>query len=196
MSQPHPVIAENPQKEARTANWVALIICTALLFDGYDLVIILPIAWLKLIEERVILHIGAAPQKSGFAAVFSRQFAAAAILLGLMSFCGHTLCFPADPEPRRSGGWPACFSARGQERAAAGHRGNLRTGDHFPGTHDVQLSAAAAFCLYRPRRRGNTGHPGADLRVPVQLLHHQCEHKVEEIAEGRAEESIPAEQLQ
>lgn len=39
MSQPHAVIAENPQKEARTANWVALIICTALLFDGYDLVI-------------------------------------------------------------------------------------------------------------------------------------------------------------
>jgi AAHS family benzoate transporter-like MFS transporter len=39
MSQPHAVIAENPQKEARTANWVAFIICTALLFDGYDLVI-------------------------------------------------------------------------------------------------------------------------------------------------------------
>jgi AAHS family benzoate transporter-like MFS transporter len=39
MTQPHAVIAENPQKEARTANWVAFIICTALLFDGYDLVI-------------------------------------------------------------------------------------------------------------------------------------------------------------
>ncbi|WP_406632445.1 MFS transporter [Pseudarthrobacter quantipunctorum] len=39
MTQPHAVIAANPQKEARTANWVAFIICTALLFDGYDLVI-------------------------------------------------------------------------------------------------------------------------------------------------------------
>lgn len=39
MTQPHAVLAENPQKEARTANWVAFVICTALLFDGYDLVI-------------------------------------------------------------------------------------------------------------------------------------------------------------
>ena len=39
MTQPHAVIADNPQKEARTANWVAFVICTALLFDGYDLVI-------------------------------------------------------------------------------------------------------------------------------------------------------------
>jgi AAHS family benzoate transporter-like MFS transporter len=39
MTQPHAVLAENPQKEARTANWVAFIICTALLFDVYDLVI-------------------------------------------------------------------------------------------------------------------------------------------------------------
>ena len=39
MTQPHAVIAEDPRKEARTANWVAFIICTALLFDGYDLVI-------------------------------------------------------------------------------------------------------------------------------------------------------------
>jgi MFS transporter, AAHS family, benzoate transport protein len=272
MSQPHAVIAENPKKEARTANWVAFIICTALLFDGYDLVIygtvlpglladpsqigkfdvaaagllgswaligvlvgslicgavgdffgrrrlmllgiawfslgmfvtaltasvpafgamrfvtglglgvviasagatmaefapagrrqfynavvysgvpaggvlasimgilfhdsigwrglfiigslplviLLPIAWRKLpesprwllargreeealaaaqrtgvplTEERVILEVGAAPQKSGFAAVFSRQFAAASILLGLMSFCGLLLTY-------------------------------------------------------------------------------------------------------
>jgi AAHS family benzoate transporter-like MFS transporter len=272
MSQPHAVIAENPQKEARTANWVAFIICTALLFDGYDLVIygtvlpglladpgqigafdavtagllgswaligvlvgslvcgaigdffgrrrllllgiawfsvgmfatafatsvpafgalrfatglglgiviasagatmaefapagrrqfynaivysgipaggvlasilgilfldsigwrglfiigslplviLLPIAWRKLpesprwllsrgreeealaaaqrtgvplIEERVILQVGAAPQKSGFAAVFSRQFAVASVLLGLMSFCGLLLTY-------------------------------------------------------------------------------------------------------
>jgi AAHS family benzoate transporter-like MFS transporter len=272
MSQPHAVIAENPRKEARTANWVAFIICTALLFDGYDLVIygtvlpglladpgqigafdavtagllgswsliwvlvgsrvcgaigdffgrrrlmllgiawfsigmfatafatsvpafgalrfatglglgivigsagatmaefapagrrpfdnaivysgipaggvlasilgilfldsigwrglfiigslplliLLPIAWRKLpesprwllsrgreqealaaaqrtgvplIEERIILQVGAAPLKSGFAAVFSRQFAVAAILLGLMSFCGLLLTY-------------------------------------------------------------------------------------------------------
>lgn len=39
MTQPHAVISENPKKEARTANWVALVICTALVFDGYDLVI-------------------------------------------------------------------------------------------------------------------------------------------------------------
>lgn len=272
MTQPHAVIAENPQKEARTANWVAFIICTALLFDGYDLVIygtvlpglladpgqigkfdlatagllgswaligvlvgslicgavgdffgrrrlmllgigwfsvgmfvtaltttvpafgamrfitglglgvviasagatmaefapagrrqfynaivysgvpaggvlasimgimfheslgwrglfiigalplviLLPIAWRKLpesprwllsrgreeealaaaertgvplLEERVILDTGAAPQKSGFAAVFSRQFALASVLLGLMSFCGLLLTY-------------------------------------------------------------------------------------------------------
>lgn len=272
MTQPHAVIAENPRKEARTANWVAFIICTALLFDGYDLVIygtvlpglladpgqigkfdmatagllgswaligvlvgslicgavgdffgrrrlmilgiawfsvgmfitaltttvpafgamrfitglglgvviasagatmaefapagrrqfynaivysgvpaggvvasimgilfhdslgwrglfivgalplviLLPIAWRKLpesprwllsrgreeeavaaaqrtgvplLEERVILDTGAAPQKSGFAAVFSRQFALASVLLGLMSFCGLLLTY-------------------------------------------------------------------------------------------------------
>ena len=39
MTQPHAVISENPRKEASTANWVAYVICTALLFDGYDLVI-------------------------------------------------------------------------------------------------------------------------------------------------------------
>ena len=39
MTQPHAVISENPRKEASTANWVAFVICTALLFDGYDLVI-------------------------------------------------------------------------------------------------------------------------------------------------------------
>jgi AAHS family benzoate transporter-like MFS transporter len=39
MTQLHAVIAENPKRESRTANWVAFIICTALLFDGYDLVI-------------------------------------------------------------------------------------------------------------------------------------------------------------
>ena len=272
MTQPHAVIADNPQTEARTANWVAFIICTALLFDGYDLVIygtvlpglladpgqigqfdvatagllgswaligvlvgslacgavgdffgrrrlmllgiawfsvgmfitalttsvpafgamrfitgfglgvviasagatmavfapagrrqfynavvysgvpaggvlasimgilfheslgwrglfiigslplviLLPIAWRKLpesprwllsrgreeealaaakrtgvplLEERVILDTGAAPQKSGFAAVFSRQFALASVLLGLMSFCGLLLTY-------------------------------------------------------------------------------------------------------
>lgn len=272
MTQPHAAIAENPQNEARTANWVAFVICTALLFDGYDLVIygtvlpglladpgqigkfdvatagllgswaligvlvgslicgavgdffgrrrlmllgiawfsvgmfvtalttavmtfgamrfitglglgiviasagatmaefapagrrqfynaivysgvpaggvvasvtgilfqdslgwrglfiigalplviLLPIAWRKLpesprwllsrgreeeamaaaertgvplLEERVILDTGAAPQKSGFAAVFSRQFAVASVLLGLMSFCGLLLTY-------------------------------------------------------------------------------------------------------
>jgi hypothetical protein len=41
----------------------------------------------------VILEVGAAPQKSGFAAVFSRQFAVASILLGLMSFCGLLLTY-------------------------------------------------------------------------------------------------------
>ncbi|RAX45363.1 MFS transporter [Arthrobacter sp. AQ5-06] len=39
MAQLHTVIAEDPRKEARTANWVAFVICTALLFDGYDLVV-------------------------------------------------------------------------------------------------------------------------------------------------------------
>ena len=39
MATLHTVIAEDPRKEARTANWVAFVICTALLFDGYDLVV-------------------------------------------------------------------------------------------------------------------------------------------------------------
>ena len=39
MTQPHTIIAENPLLEQRTARFVAFIICLALLFDGYDLVI-------------------------------------------------------------------------------------------------------------------------------------------------------------
>ena len=39
MAQLQTVVAEDPRKEARTANWVAFVICTALLFDGYDLVV-------------------------------------------------------------------------------------------------------------------------------------------------------------
>ena len=53
-------------------------------------------AWrtgVPLAEERVIRQAGGAPRKSGFAAVFSRQFAAASILLGLMSFCGLLLTY-------------------------------------------------------------------------------------------------------
>ncbi|RKO27549.1 MFS transporter [Pseudarthrobacter phenanthrenivorans] len=96
-------------------GWRGLFIIGAL-----PLVILLPIAWRKLpesprwllsrgreeealaaaqrtgvplLEERVILDTGAAPQRSGFAAVFSRQFALAAVLLGLMSFCGLLLTY-------------------------------------------------------------------------------------------------------
>lgn len=39
MTQPHTIIAEDPRKEARTANWVAAVVCMALLFDGYDLTV-------------------------------------------------------------------------------------------------------------------------------------------------------------
>lgn len=39
MSQPHTIVSENPELEKRTARLVAFVICTALLFDGYDLVI-------------------------------------------------------------------------------------------------------------------------------------------------------------
>jgi AAHS family benzoate transporter-like MFS transporter len=96
-------------------GWRGLFIIGAL-----PLVILLPIAWHKLpesprwlltrgreeealaaakrtgvplLEERVILDTGAAPQKSGFAAVFSKQFALASVLLGLMSFCGLLLTY-------------------------------------------------------------------------------------------------------
>jgi AAHS family benzoate transporter-like MFS transporter len=98
-----------------TLGWRGLFIVGSL-----PLVILLPIAWRKLpesprwllargreqealaaaertgvplLEERVILAADAAPQKSGFAAVFSRQFAVASILLGLMSFCGLLLTY-------------------------------------------------------------------------------------------------------
>ncbi len=47
----------------------------------------------SLLEEKVIQQAGAAPQKSGFAAVFSRQFLLASILMGLMSFCGLLLTY-------------------------------------------------------------------------------------------------------
>lgn len=39
MTQPHTIVAEDPRKEARTANWVAAIVCMALVFDGFDLTI-------------------------------------------------------------------------------------------------------------------------------------------------------------
>jgi AAHS family benzoate transporter-like MFS transporter len=98
-----------------TIGWRGLFIIGSL-----PLVILLPVAWrmlpesprwllargreqealaasertgIPLLEERVILEVGAAPQKSGFAAVFSRQFAVASILLGLMSFCGLLLTY-------------------------------------------------------------------------------------------------------
>ena len=98
-----------------TLGWRGLFIIGSL-----PLVILLPIAWRKLpesprwllargreqealaaakrtgvplLEERVILNTGAAPQKSGFTAVFSKQFALASILLGLMSFCGLLLTY-------------------------------------------------------------------------------------------------------
>ncbi|BCW80488.1 aromatic acid/H+ symport family MFS transporter [Arthrobacter sp. NicSoilC5] len=90
------------------------------IIGSLPLLVILPIAWRKLpesprwllargreeealaaawrtgvplAEEQVIREAGAAPRKSGFAAVFSRQFAAASILLGLMSFCGLLLTY-------------------------------------------------------------------------------------------------------
>lgn len=46
-----------------------------------------------LIEEQVIRKVGAAPRKTGYAAVFSKQFALASILLGFMSFCGLLLTY-------------------------------------------------------------------------------------------------------
>ena len=90
------------------------------IIGSLPLLVILPIAWRKLPEsprwllargreeealaaawrtgvplgeEQVIREAGAAPRKSGFAAVFSRQFAVASILLGLMSFCGLLLTY-------------------------------------------------------------------------------------------------------
>lgn len=39
MTQPRTIIAEDPRKEARTANWVAAIVCMALVFDGFDLTV-------------------------------------------------------------------------------------------------------------------------------------------------------------
>ena len=39
MSKLHSVNTVDSRKEAHTANWVAFVICSALLFDGYDLVV-------------------------------------------------------------------------------------------------------------------------------------------------------------
>ena len=460
MSQPHAVIAENPQKEARTANWVAFIICTALLFDGYDLVIygtvlpglladpgqigafdavtagllgswaligvlvgslvcgavgdffgrrrlmllgiawfsvgmfatafatsvpafgalrfatglglgiviasagatmaefapagrrqfynaivysgipaggvlasilgilfldsigwrglfiigslplviLLPIAWRKLpnhrggccpgavnrrpwpphertgvplIEEQVILQVGAAPQKSGFAAVFSRQFAVAAILLGLMSFCGLLLTYGLNtwlPKIMEGYGYGRTYSLffplALNLGAVAGGLLASRLADKsgpqrviaatfalatislalmtfsFPlpllfafialagvGTLGTQVliygfqsnyfttnarAAGVAWCASVGRLGGVLGPiiggwlaaagiggstafyiygavalVGAlvTVLVPRQRKLEEAEHKVEEIAEGRAEDSIPAEQL-
>lgn len=39
MSQPHHSVSPDPVKERRTANWVAAIVCCALVFDGFDLTI-------------------------------------------------------------------------------------------------------------------------------------------------------------
>ncbi|WP_426986273.1 MFS transporter [Pseudarthrobacter sp. Y6] len=90
------------------------------MIGSLPLILLLPIAWFKLpesprwllargreeeaqaaakrtgvplLEERVIQESGAAPQTTGFAAVFSKQFAVASILLGLMSFCGLLLTY-------------------------------------------------------------------------------------------------------
>ncbi|QCU78178.1 MFS transporter [Citricoccus sp. SGAir0253] len=39
MPQAHHSVSPDPAKERRTANWVAAIVCLALLFDGYDLTV-------------------------------------------------------------------------------------------------------------------------------------------------------------
>lgn len=39
MTQPHLTVSSNPHQERRTANWVAAIVCIALVFDGFDLTI-------------------------------------------------------------------------------------------------------------------------------------------------------------
>jgi MFS transporter, AAHS family, benzoate transport protein len=46
-----------------------------------------------LVEEVVVQQVGAAPAKRGFAAIFSRQFLVATILLGFMSFSGLLLTY-------------------------------------------------------------------------------------------------------
>ncbi|MFI7483664.1 MFS transporter [Kocuria sp. M1R5S2] len=48
---------------------------------------------IPLLEEQVIQKVGAAPRRTGYAAVFSKQFALASLLLGTLSFCGLLLTY-------------------------------------------------------------------------------------------------------
>jgi MFS transporter, AAHS family, benzoate transport protein len=48
---------------------------------------------IPLLEEEIVQQVGAAPAKRGFAAIFSRQFRVATILLGFMSFSGLLLTY-------------------------------------------------------------------------------------------------------
>jgi AAHS family benzoate transporter-like MFS transporter len=131
-----------------------------------------------------------------FAAVFSRQFAVASILLGLMSFCGLLLTYGLNtwlPKIMEGYGYGRTYALffplalnlgavvgglvasrladqSGPQRIIACH---VRTCHRLSGAHDLQLSLADALHLHRRGRRGNPGHPGAGVRIPVQLLHHQ-----------------------
>ena len=136
-----------------------------------------------LIEERVIQQLGAAPQKAGFAAVFSRQFALASVLLGLMSFSGLLLTYGLNtwlPKIMEGYGYGRTYAlffplalnlgavlgglllSRFADRAGPQRviDFTFASGNHLLGSCDLRLPAVLAVPVHRHGRSRYAWHAG------------------------------------